>query len=54
MNWFLWPGERVCDLLGLRDPDDRQVLRLFANMVIWGTAVVAAAVLLAWLGVGVG
>lgn len=44
MNWFLWPGETVCNLLGLRDPDDRQVMRLFANMIIWGVAVVSAAV----------
>lgn len=44
MNWFLWPGERVCDLVGLRDPEDRQVLRMFANTIIWGAVVVAAAV----------
>lgn len=45
MDWFLWPGERLCDLIGLTDPEDRQVLRLFANTIIWGAMVVAAAVL---------
>ncbi len=46
MNWFLWPGDRICDLVGLTDPDDRQLLRLFANMVIWGAVIVAVALLL--------
>lgn len=45
MNWLLWPGERVCDLVGLTDPDDRQVLRLFVNTVAWGAIVVVVAVL---------
>lgn len=49
MNWFLWPGERVCDLAGLRDPDDRQVMRLFANMIIWGAVIVAVALIWALL-----
>ncbi len=47
MNWFLWPGNKVCDLVGLHDPDDRQVLRLFANMIIWGAAIVVTALALA-------
>lgn len=46
MNWFLWPGERVCDLVGLHDPEGRVVLRLFFNMIIWGTVVVLLALLL--------
>ncbi len=45
MNWFLWPGDRVCDLLHLRDPDDRQAFRTFANIIIWGAAIVIAALL---------
>ncbi|MBY0429595.1 MAG: hypothetical protein K2Q10_00235 [Rhodospirillales bacterium] len=49
MKWFLWPGDRVCDLLGLRDPDDRQAFRLFANMIIWGFVIVAGALILARL-----
>lgn len=46
MNWFLWPGERVCDLVGLHDPEGRIVLRLFFNMIIWGAVVVVGALLL--------
>jgi hypothetical protein len=42
MNWFLWPGDRICDLLKLRDSDDRQAFRTFANLIVWGIAVVAA------------
>lgn len=45
MNWFLWPGNRLCDLLGLRDRDDRQAFRLFANMIFWSLVIVLAAVL---------
>lgn len=47
MKWLLWPGERVCDLVGLEDPDDRQGLRLFANVVIWGAVIVIAALVVA-------
>lgn len=43
MKWFLWPGDRVCDLLGLTDPDDRQGFRTFANMIIWGIVIVCLA-----------
>jgi hypothetical protein len=45
MNWFLWPGDKVCDLLRLTNPDDRQGFRIFANMIIWGAGIVVAAVL---------
>lgn len=44
MGWLLWPGEKLCDWLGLTRPDDRQGFRIFANMVIWGLVIVAAAV----------
>lgn len=47
MNWFLWPGDKVCDLLHLTNPDDRQAMRLFANMIIWGTVIVGVAVIIA-------
>jgi hypothetical protein len=46
MNWFLWPGDKVCDLLGLTDPDDRQGFRTFANMIIWGAVIVGAALVM--------
>lgn len=45
MNWFLWPGDRVCDMLKLSDPNDRQAFRTFANMIIWGLVIVIAALL---------
>lgn len=44
MNWFLWPGNRLCDLLKLTNPDDRQAFRLFSNMIIWSVVIVLAAV----------
>ena len=43
MNWFLWPGDRVCDLLNLHNPDDRQGFRTFANVIIWGVVIVFGA-----------
>jgi hypothetical protein len=44
MNWFLWPGDKLCDLFGLTRPDDRVGFRTFANVVIWGLVIVVAAV----------
>lgn len=46
MNWFLWPGNWLCDRLGLRDSGDRQAFRLFSNMIFWSLVIVSAAV--AW------
>lgn len=50
MNWFLWPGDRLCDLLGLRNADDRQAFRLFSNMIIWSLVIVMIAVLVGLFG----
>lgn len=47
MRWFLWPGDKACDLLHLHAPDDRQVFRLFVNMIFWGAAIVIVALALA-------
>ncbi|MBF0304930.1 MAG: hypothetical protein HQL38_20030 [Alphaproteobacteria bacterium] len=47
MKWLLWPGDRICDALGLRDPDDRQTLRLFANTVVWSAVIVLVALIVA-------
>jgi hypothetical protein len=44
MNWFLWPGEKLCDIVGLTKPDDRQGFRIFANMIVWGVVIVGIAV----------
>jgi hypothetical protein len=44
MRWILWPGEKICDLLRLRDAEDRLGFRMFANMIVWGMVIVAAAV----------
>ena len=43
MNWFLWPGNWLCDRLGLREADDRQAFRLFSNMIIWSFVIVMTA-----------
>jgi hypothetical protein len=47
MNWFLWPGDRICDLLHLSAADDRQAFRTFANIIVWGVVISAAALLAA-------
>jgi hypothetical protein len=51
MKWFLWPGNRLCDLLGLTDADDRQAFRLFSNMIFWSLIIVVAALGLGMAGV---
>ena len=39
---LLFPGEFVCDRAGLkRDSDDRQILGMFVNTLIWGAVGVA-------------
>ena len=43
MKWFLWPGERLCDLVGLKDLDDRLGFRLFANIIVWSLLIVLIA-----------
>lgn len=43
MTWLLWPGEKICDLIGLTDPDARLGFRIFANMIIWGVVIVGTA-----------
>lgn len=50
MNWFLWPGDKVCDLLRLKDANDRHAFRVFANMIIWGFGIVLAALFYGALG----
>lgn len=45
---FLLPGGLICDAVGLtEDSDSRQILRMFLNTLIWGTAGVIAILLLA-------
>jgi hypothetical protein len=37
MNLLLWPGDTIATLAGLpKDSDNRQILRMWANTVIWG------------------
>jgi hypothetical protein len=39
---LLFPGEFVCDRTGLRrGSDDRQILRMFVNNLVWGAVGVA-------------
>lgn len=33
---ILWPGNRICDLLGVEGDDHRLILRLFMNLLIYG------------------
>ena len=32
----LWPGEKVCDILAIEGDDHRLILRLWANLIIYG------------------
>jgi hypothetical protein len=43
---FLLPGGLICDAVGLtEDSDNRQILRMFLNTLIWGAAAVITIVL---------
>ena len=36
---ILLPGDLICDAVALReDSDNRQILRMFLNTLIWGAA----------------
>jgi hypothetical protein len=44
---FLLPGGLICDAVGLtEDSDNRQILRMFLNTLIWGAAGAIAILLL--------
>jgi hypothetical protein len=34
---FLWPGNTVCDLLKVEGEDHRLILRLWTNLIFYGT-----------------
>lgn len=43
-QYFLLPGDLVCDAFGLKgESDHRQILRSFFNMMIWGAIGIAIA-----------
>lgn len=42
---FLLPGNLVCDVIGARAEDDRQMIRMLINMLVWNLAIVLAVVL---------
>ena len=39
---FLYPGNVVCDALGLGKDDDRMMVRTLVNMLVWNLAGVLA------------
>ena len=44
---FLLPGGLICDVVGLtEDSDNRQILRMFLNTLIWAAAGVITILLL--------
>ena len=45
---ILWPGNRICDLLGVEGDDHRLILRLFMNLLIYGA--LSLAVMLSVIG----
>lgn len=32
---LLWPGNKVCDLLGIEGADHRLILRLWVNLIVY-------------------
>lgn len=44
MQWFLFPGDQICDLAGVpKESDHRQVLRSFINMMVWSAVSIGVA-----------
>ena len=41
----LWPGEKVCDLIRIEEPESRLLLRIFINLTIYAKAAVIIALL---------
>ena len=51
MNAFLWPGDVLCNLVGVREEgDSRQLLRMFFNLGIWSK--VGALIAIYWVDWG--
>lgn len=45
MKLLLWPGDLIAGMAGLpKDSDNRMILRMYANVVIWG--IIATVVLI--------
>ena len=42
---FLLPGNLVCDVIGARAEDDRQMIRTLINMLVWNLVIVLVVVL---------
>ena len=43
---FLWPGNKVCDLLGIKGDDHRLILRLWVNLIVYSIVSLSLALLL--------
>lgn len=47
INPLLWPGDKIAAMTGLPEgSDNRQILRMWINTVIWG---VVCTLILVWL-----
>lgn len=46
-NVFLWPGNKVCDLLNVKGDDHRLILRLWSNLILYGIVAFAVALMVA-------
>lgn len=42
---LLWPGNKVCDLLGVEGDDHRLILRLWVNLIVY--SIVSLSIVLA-------
>ena len=43
---FLWPGDAVCNLFKIDDPDSRMLLRMFVNLTVYGKVGVLIALMI--------
>ena len=50
-RWFLWPGDALCTVVGLREENDsRHLLRLCFNLAVWSK--VGAVIAVYWVDWG--
>jgi len=46
LRMFLLPGNLVCAALGVREDDDRTMIRMLINMLVWNLVIVLTVVTL--------
>lgn len=49
-NLLMWPSNAACDRLGLTDEQERSMVRMLVNTLLW-TTVGAIALFAAWMAI---